>query len=876
MSDDIKNNEDTKSHDESKKTTKRRTLTIGRSLDDIKKSKLSSASTSFGVYVVNKTSKQEKAKDKEDISSDSKTLTSSERERRKKVLERSLNVLGDSKSSIKPSMPVLSEFDKSLDEGKQEHEIKAEQLETTKEEVEVVKQAETKVEEKIKEEPRQKVEALEEQPQSVGKETQKDAKDFRSFLGQGMPKPVVYKPTVVEPIKQEEKVVVKREAPAKTTVEVKEDKADNKTTAKKTNPFEDTYKKWNKQKANLSFNSGSSEEKEEFEERPVVKRFQRFKRKDKAKVKVKQEKIIRTVALPDYISVQDLAGRMSEKLSSVIKVLMDLGNQYTANDTIDSDTAELVITELGHKFERVSDSLVEDSLQAGSEDKKLEARGPVVAVMGHVDHGKTSLLDALRQTRVTAREAGGITQHIGAYQYITEDNKAITFLDTPGHEAFSAMRTRGAEITDIVVLVVAADDSVNAQTVESINHAKAANVPIVVAINKIDKPEADSMRVKTELMQHSVFVEELGGDVLCVEISALKRLNLDKLINSILLQSEIMDLKTHYEGRAKGFVLESRMEKGTGSISTILVQEGELKVGDIFVSGMCFGKVRKINNEHSKSLQKAYPVQPVEIAGYDTTAQAGDDFWVVENEAKARDIANLRIEKYKLEKASKEKKDNIEKFLSNSGNKKILSVIIKADVHGSVEAIIGSLLKIENEEVGVKIVHSATGAINESDINMANISNALVIGFNVRANKNAKTLADQNAVDIRYHSIIYNVIDDVKNYLSGMLDASIVESIIGSAEVREVFRSSKFGNIAGCYVTSGSIKSDSKVKLTRDDIVIYEGNLSQLRRFKDVVKEVKEGYECGLSITSYNDIKVGDCIEAIEVKEVQRTLEDIK
>ncbi len=863
MSDDVNNKPNDKttgeSNNSSGKTSKRKTLTIGKSIDEIK-SKIGSNSTS-GVVIISKAKKGGDLKSK-DISktSDSKSLTLDELERRRKVLERSKTSEEKSTISTKPSVPVLSELDKPF-KAKQQEEVAIEQEPKEEPKVDAVKQ-----EDKA---PAQEEKVVEKKEVTAKKEV----KDFRSFIRQSIPEPVVYKPTVTEEevrqkeLKKEEPVQHKKVEVAKK--EVVEDNKESATKAKKTNPFDDAYKKWGKQKV---FTGGGENKEAEVEERTFSKKFQRYKRKDKSKTKVKQEKIVRTVSLPDYISIQDLANRMSEKPSTVIKVLMELGNQFTLNDTIDSETAEIVILELGHKFERVSDSLIEDSLQS-TEKANLKQRGPVVAVMGHVDHGKTSLLDALRDTRVTVREAGGITQHIGAYQYIT-DGKPITFLDTPGHEAFSAMRTRGAEITDIVVLVVAADDSVNAQTVESISHAKAANVPIVVAINKIDKQGADPMRVKTELMQHSVFVEELGGDVLCVEISALKRQNLDKLISSILLQSEIMDLKASYEGKAKGFVLESRMEKGTGSVSTVLVQEGELKVGDIFVSGMCFGKVRKMTNENSKSLQKAYPVQPIEVAGYDSTAQAGDDFWVVETEAKAREIANLRLEKHKLQKASKEKQENIEKFLSNSGNKKILSVIIKADVHGSVEAIIGSLLKIESDEVGVKIVHSATGAINESDINMASISNALVIGFNVRANKNAKILADQHEIDIRYHSIIYNVIDDVRNYLSGMLDASIVETITGTAEVREIFRSSKFGTIAGCYVTSGIIKSDSKVKLTRDDIVIYEGSLSQLRRFKDVVKEVKEGYECGLSITSYNDLKVGDFVESIETREVKRTLND--
>ncbi len=603
----------------------------------------------------------------------------------------------------------------------------------------------------------------------------------------------------------------------------------------------------------------------------------RFKKKQPKPVQPvqPQEKVIKEVIIPEIITVQELANRMAEKSADVIKKLMSLGVMATINQPIDADTAQIVVEELGHKFKRVADSDVEEAIK-GAEDTpdQMLPRAPVVTVMGHVDHGKTSLLDALRETNVAAREAGGITQHIGAYQIVTPKGDKITFIDTPGHEAFSEMRARGAKVTDIVVLVVAANDGIMPQTIEAIRHAQAAEVPIVVAINKIDLPGADPMKVKTALLQHGIAVEELGGESLCAEVSAKKRINIDKLLEAILLQAEILDLKANPNRTADGTVIEAKMEKGRGSVATVLVQRGTLKVGDICIAGKEWGRVRAMFNEMGHKVQEAGPAAPVEVLGLQGTPAAGDDFTVVADENQAREVTNYRIRKERDAKLVKSAKSAMEQMLDKikSGEIKHLPVIIKADVQGSIEAIEGTLNKLSNDEVSVQILHSAVGPISESDITLAKASNAFVIGFNVRAIPQARDMARRDGVDIRYYSIIYDVADDVKKGLEGMLSPELKEKILGYAEIRNVFNITGVGKVAGCMVTEGLVKRGAKVRLLRDNVVIHDGNLGQLKRFKEDVKEVKEGYECGMSFENYNDIQVGDFIECYEIEAIAAKL----
>ena len=603
----------------------------------------------------------------------------------------------------------------------------------------------------------------------------------------------------------------------------------------------------------------------------------RFKKKQPKPVQPvqPQEKVIKEVIIPEIITVQELANRMAEKSADVIKKLMSLGVMATINQPIDADTAQIVVEELGHKFKRVADSDVEEAIK-GAEDTpdQMLPRAPVVTVMGHVDHGKTSLLDALRETNVAAREAGGITQHIGAYQIVTPKGDKITFIDTPGHEAFSEMRARGAKVTDIVVLVVAANDGIMPQTIEAIRHAQAAEVPIVVAINKIDLPGADPMKVKTALLQHGIAVEELGGESLCAEVSAKKRINIDKLLEAILLQAEILDLKANPNRTADGTVIEAKMEKGRGSVATVLVQRGTLKVGDICIAGKEWGRVRAMFNEMGHKVQEAGPATPVEVLGLQGTPAAGDDFTVVADENQAREVTNYRIRKERDAKLVKSAKSAMEQMLDKikSGEIKHLPVIIKADVQGSIEAIEGTLNKLSNDEVSVQILHSAVGPISESDITLAKASNAFVIGFNVRAIPQARGMARRDGVDIRYYSIIYDVADDVKKGLEGMLSPELKEKILGYAEIRNVFNITGVGKVAGCMVTEGLVKRGAKVRLLRDNVVIHDGNLGQLKRFKEDVKEVKEGYECGMSFENYNDIQVGDFIECYEIEAIAAKL----
>lgn len=591
------------------------------------------------------------------------------------------------------------------------------------------------------------------------------------------------------------------------------------------------------------------------------------------------EKISRDVVIPETITVQELANRMAERAATVVKTLMNLGVMATITQTIDADTAELVAEELGHKVTRVAESDVENILKS-EEDKpeELLPRPPVVTVMGHVDHGKTSLLDALRSTNVASGEAGGITQHIGAYQVTLASGQKVTFIDTPGHAAFTAMRARGAKITDVVILVVAANDGVMPQTIEAIAHAKAANVPIVVAINKIDVMGANPDKVKMDLLNHEVVVESLGGETLCVEVSAKQKLNLDKLVEAVLLQAEVLDLKANPNHTAQGVVVESKMEKGRGPVATVLISRGTLKVGDVFVVGQEWGRVRSLLDDKGQRLQAALPAQPVEVVGLQGVPAAGDDLFVVESEAKAREVSGYRQRKAREALSIKRVGGStMEQMFAQikAGETKTFPVIVKGDVQGSVEALQGTLAKIANDEVRINVIHAGVGSINESDITLACASNATIIGFNVRANPQARENAKRDGVDIRYYSIIYDVADDMKKAVEGLLTPEEKEKILGYAEVRQVIHVSKVGNVAGCMVTEGLVKRGAKVRLLRDNVVIHEGELSQLKRFKDDVKEVKAGFDCGMSFENYDDIKEGDMIECFELEKVAVSL-DIK
>lgn len=589
-----------------------------------------------------------------------------------------------------------------------------------------------------------------------------------------------------------------------------------------------------------------------------------------------QEKFAREVIVPEAITVAELSNRMAERTIDVIKALMKMGTMATAQQAIDADTAEIIIEEFGHKCKRVMDSDVEDSIAQETDDESLMmARPPVVTVMGHVDHGKTSLLDALRATDVVAGEAGGITQHIGAYQVTMPTGPKITFLDTPGHEAFTAMRARGAKVTDIVVLVVAADDGIMPQTIEAINHAKAANVPIIVAVNKIDKPDADPSKIKTALMQYELVPEDFGGDTQVIEVSAKSRINLDKLEEAIILQAEIMALKANPNRRAAGTVVEAKVDRGRGTVATVLIQRGTLKIGDLVVAGSAYGRVRALVNDKGIEIEEAAPSVPVEILGLDTPPDAGDEFAVVSTEKEARDITEYRRNKEKKRVVAAGSR-SMEQLFAAAGKHAVrdLPIIIKADVHGSAEAIAGSLAKFNDDEVRAKITHQAVGAINESDVTLAMTTGAMMIGFNVRATPKAKEMAAQNGVIIRYYSIIYELIDDVKAALSGMLSPELREELLGYAEIRDVFNITKVGKVAGCMVTEGLIKRGAKVRLLRDNVVIHEGTLKTLKRFKDEVKEVKSGFECGMAFESYDDMRAGDFIEAFEVQAVARIVDN--
>ena len=601
------------------------------------------------------------------------------------------------------------------------------------------------------------------------------------------------------------------------------------------------------------------------------------RRRDKKMGRNQQEapKLIREVIIPEAITVAELANRMAERSVTVIKMLMAQGTMATINDVVDADTAELIARELGHTVKRVSDADVEEGLYDLPADdlaENLTNRAPVVTIMGHVDHGKTSLLDAIREANVVSGEAGGITQHIGAYQVVKNGTK-ITFLDTPGHEAFTAMRARGAQATDIAVLVVAADDGVMPQTIESIKHAKAAGVPIIVAINKMDKPEANPTRVRTELLQHEVFVESMGGDVLDVEVSAKTRDGLDKLLETILLQAEVLELRVAQDGRAEGLVIEAKLDRGRGAVATVLVQRGTLAIGDILVAGTEFARVRALINDQGEQVKEAGPSVPVEVLGFTGVPNAGDRFSVVETEARAREVTEYRQRAIR-EKTAGGGATSLEQMMNQlkvAGIAKF-PLIIKGDVQGSVEAIVASLNKLSTDEVSAQLLMSAVGGITESDVTLAAASNAIVIGFNVRANKQATELATRDGIEIRYYNIIYDLVDDVKNAMSGLLKPERRETFIGNAQILEVFSITKVGKVAGCRITEGMVERGSGVRLIRDNVVIHEGKLKTLKRFKDEVKEVQTGQECGMAFENYEDMRAGDVIECFRVETVQRTL----
>ena len=590
-----------------------------------------------------------------------------------------------------------------------------------------------------------------------------------------------------------------------------------------------------------------------------------------------KEKIAREVTIPETITIQELANRMAERAVDVIRILMQQGHMAKITDTIDADTAQLIAEELGHTVRRVAESDVEEGMfDAPDDPANLQPRAPVVTIMGHVDHGKTSLLDAIRSTEVAAGEAGGITQHIGAYQVRSPSGGRITFIDTPGHAAFTAMRARGAKITDVVVLVVAADDGVMPQTIEAIHHAKAAKVPIIVAINKIDKPDAKPERVRTELLQHEIQVESLGGEVLEVDVSAKEKTNLDKLLDVIALQAEVLELKANPNRAAEGTVIEARLDRGRGPVATVLVQRGTLRPGDIVVAGSEWGRVRALVSDAGHAVVAAGPSMPVEILGFNGTPEASDRLAAVATEARAREIADYRARQKREIAAARQTgmRGSLEQMMSQlkTSGRKEFPLVIKGDVQGSIEAIVGALEKLSTDEVAARVIFAGAGGITESDVTLAGASGAAVIGFNVRAHKEAREAAEQAGIEIRYYNIIYDLVDDVKKAMSGLLAPMLRETMLGNATILEVFKVSKVGNVDGCRVTDGVVERGANVRLIRDNVVVHQGKLSQLKRFKDDAREVVAGQECGMAFENYQDMKVGDVIECYRVETVQRTL----
>jgi translation initiation factor IF-2 len=613
---------------------------------------------------------------------------------------------------------------------------------------------------------------------------------------------------------------------------------------------------------------------DEVRERSVASFRRRVQRLKGHQADEPKEKLIREVTIPESITIQELANRMAERAVDVIRLLMKQGQMVKITDVVDADTAQLVAEEMGHSVKRVAESDVEEGLfDAPDDPATLVPRPPVVTIMGHVDHGKTSLLDAIRSTEVAAGEVGGITQHIGAYQVTAPSGARITFIDTPGHAAFTAMRARGAKVTDIVVLVVAADDGVMPQTVEAIHHAKAAKVPMIVAINKVDKADARPERVRTELLQHEVQVESMGGDVLDVEVSATKKLNLDRLLETIGLQAEILDLRANPDRPAEGTVIEAKLDRGRGAVATVLVQRGTLKGGDIVVAGADWGRVRALVSDTGTTIEAAGPSVPVEVLGFNHTPEAGDRLAVVPTEGRAREITDYR-ERQKRDSRASGMRGSLEQMMSQlkSTGRKEFPLVIKGDVQGSVEAIIGALDKLGTDEVIARVIHAGVGGITESDVTLAEASGGAIIGFNVRAHKEAREAAERTGTEIRYYNIIYDLVDDVKKAMSGLLAPMIRETTLGSAEILEIFTVSKVGKVAGCRVTDGTVERGANVRLIRDNVVIHEGKLSQLKRFKDDAREVVAGQECGMAFESFQDMRQGDVIECYRVETVQRSL----
>lgn len=667
------------------------------------------------------------------------------------------------------------------------------------------------------------------------------------------------------------KKVFKKEAPTETVDYSK------KKSAKKGNETDTRRNRFSVSKAKAQYSIGGGEENSDAPAfRPANVGLKKLRSRKTLMDQKPKEKVLKTVDLPEVISVKELAEKLSEKSATLIKELMKMGTMATINQAIDQDTAELIATELGHSVNRVSATELEDNILDKAEDSEvvMVKRPPVVTVMGHVDHGKTSLLDALRKTDVVSGEAGGITQHIGAYQVKNESGEKITFIDTPGHAAFSAMRARGANATDIVILVVAANDSIMPQTIEAIEHSKAAGVPIIVAINKIDLPNADAKKVRMDLLQHELVVEEMGGDVQAIEVSAKNKINLDKLEEAIILQSEMLELKANPDRKAEGNVIEAEVKKGLGSTATVLIQRGSLKKGDVFVSGKSWGKVRDMIDDRNKSVKVALPSYPVAVLGFDVPPSPGDDFVVVDNEAKARKVAEFRIHKFKQEEEARRSKSMLENMFANVGKDDVveLPIIIKADVQGTIEALKGTLEKVGNEKAKCRVIAGSVGGITKNDVNLAKSSNALIVAFNVRAGADAKLEAKNVGVDIRYYSIIYDIADDVKSILSGKLEPEYKENFVGYANVIQTFKVGKSLVVAGCKATEGVIKRSNKCRIIRDDVVMYTGDIGQLKREKNDVKEVSNGMEFGMSFADYNDIKVGDRIECFELEEIAAKL----
>ena len=645
--------------------------------------------------------------------------------------------------------------------------------------------------------------------------------------------------------------------------------------AKKNSPKKSTLKPQDNDLGKININKILEQEEREFDKFPSLAKIKRAREKEKLQSQDSTDKnnTGKEITIPEIITVQDLANRMAEKTADVVKTLMKMGVMANATQSLEADTAEIVATELGHKAKLVTDDdILKEIEDIKDSEESLQPRAPVVTIMGHVDHGKTSILDAFRNSNVVSGESGGITQHIGAYQ-INNNNKKITFIDTPGHAAFSNMRARGSKTTDLIILVVAADDGLKPQTIESISHAKAAKVPMIIAINKIDLPAADPDKVRNELLSHEIVVEKLSGEVLDVEISALKKTNLEKLEEAIHLQADLLNLNANPNRSARGSIIESKLEKGRGSVATVLVQKGTLKIGDIFVSGSEWGKVKALIDDKGNNIKEAPPSMPVEVLGFDANPLAGDDFIVVDSENTARKIAEYRFNKKQIQK-NKVVKTNVEEMFEqiSAGESVTLPVIIKADVQGSAEAIENSITKLSTEEVKTSVIHKGVGAITESDVALANSGKGFIVGFNVRAIPQARDMAKRDGVNIQYYSIIYELIDDIKNLMSGLLDPDISEKITGNVEIREVFSISKVGNIAGCFVKEGFISRNSKIRILRDNVVIHTGSINSLKRFKEEVKEVKTGYECGVMIENYSDIKVNDIIETFEVVESKRKL----